>query len=342
MKVSGLEIFDLPPEDSDEKEDILREIINEHDRAYGLRLKHPKVVNYAVQYERLKSSFTKDLLNVMRTFNQLDDDSYENPRLFVSEITKHGQTKKGAEIFQTSPLWNGRMDRKDIMDDIFKARFLVLLYSEMAKYIDDVVDTEFGKYGHSVTKDEDRYLILKTIVSLTGRFHDAYIDGTDSLSIALELNGLLSSRSRKKREKVLRLIQDHVDIIQMQQTWTSYNLDDDVLINDLVKMAYVAVTENPDISETTPTKMGMSFSDKREIKKVLYGLGEDILWFKHQKKHRKNPIFYDAFMYAKPELLCSFSDVDDDTVIRIAIRAMYYLSFLINEPRIHRLIQKIV
>lgn len=341
---SGLDYLHTPFEDDDYEysRDDLRKQINEYDRSYGLRLKHPENCDFDLWYMDAKHVFTEELMDNIHELNSIKINTHHDPKLFVSGAMNRGGSIEGDYIFQTSPLWNGARTMEPILSEVFKARFLTLLYSEMAKYLDDIVDMEFGHIGNSVTKSEQRYAILQGIIDATTNFHDAYIKNQYSLDASLRLVYYLSFRSKKKRNKVLELISEHMGIIYMNQTWSGNNLDDDVLMNDLAKIAYMAVTENPDIENTTPTMLQIDIHDDRLVRKVLTGLGEDILFFKNRRKKHPHPFLYEAFLYARPSMPTRFTDVSSNIRIRIAVRALYYLGFLANDSSMMKLIQKIV
>lgn len=339
---SGLEYLHVPFEEDEGRREDLRKTINEYDRSYGLRLKHPENCDFDLWYVDAQHVFTEELMDNIHALSSIQASTHYGPRLFVSGSSDYGRSMEGEYLFRSSPLWNGARNIEPILSDVFKARFLTLLYSEMAKYLDDIVDMEFRHIGHSVTRSEQRYMILQRIIDTTMNFHDNYIKKQYSLEAFLQLARYLSFRSKKKRDKVFELIAEHMGIIQMNQTWSGNSLDEDVLVNDLVKIAYMAVTENPNIENTTPTMLQVNTSDDQMMRKILTGLGEDILFVKNRKKNHPHPFLYEAFLYARPSMPTRFTDVSSNLRIRVAIRALYYLGFLTNDTSMLKLIQKIV
>lgn len=334
---SYIDFLSFPEESEDEKLKEIRKEVNKHDKTYGLNLKKPHKVDYKIEYILLRDSFINDLQENINALNtQFIKSSVNNKHsgLFVQERNKD---KKITDI----DIVTKGLKRVFMFDDVFRERFLIILYTEMIKYVDDIVDLEFKRIGKSVVKDEQKYMILEKFVHTIQDFHNAYIHMNMSMPIVMKLNSLLTFRKGKHRDKVCQLLIDHTDIIKMSKTLFGFSLDDDILINDITKMAYIAVTEQSNIENTSPTMVDITLKDEVALRKVMINLGEDILIYKNKKKCR-NPFLYDAFLMACPSMPCSHPDINSNTTIKVAVRAMYYLAFLANDITIYHLIEKMV
>ena len=333
----GLELFTLPTQKDLETMNDMRKMVNGFDEYFGLDLENPVEVDYMIAYTKKKKHFVNTLIQLMNQFSNIEHRKVADPDYFVSGILPGIKTASGFMAGKTNLWRDGNIDHNS---EVFKLRFLTILYSQLSKYLDDFVEMEYKRTGRVMFEDEDRYRILCKIIKCVTRFHEAYLDNEDTIELFMELEFLLSYRKNKVRKKVSDSLIEHINVLEVNRNFIRYSLEDDVLINDTLRLAYVAVTENPKVGGTFQPVLGVTFEHRRKIRIMLMNLGRDIQAYR--EKHPNRPLLYDCFIYAKPMAKTSFSDVRSNTLLKVGVRALYYLSFLANKPGLDILIQKIV
>lgn len=340
MKVYGIT---FPDEDQvltihDMKTEMRKEV-NDHDRSYGLDLKHPKKIDFRILYEYRKNQLITCLTKSIEDMNRVD--FHNNESTFFSDFIMGRKDGLSKFLFHHSELWRGEMRVLDQRSDVFRKRFLTLLYSEIIKYVDEIVDMEFKSVGRKLLENEDRCMILENFIKTINNFHVKLLSGEDTLEAFLKLEYYLSNRKKRKtKEKVCNILNDRMKILSLNKGMLGYYLEDDEVINEIIKMAYVAVTENPDISGTSKLVIGVTFEDPKKIRSMVINLGKDIL--EYRDMYPEKPLMYDAYLYANPQMLTMYPDVNHNNMLLVGVRAMFYLGFLSGNKEIQKIITKIV
>lgn len=336
-KNNGLSLFTFPTEKELDTMNDMRRIVNGFDQYFGIDIEKPVEVNYLVTYTKTKERFISDLLELMCRFNETRDRKIVDPNYFINGILPGVRNASGFMAGKTNLWKDGNVDHNT---QVFKLRFLTILYSQLSKYMDDFVEMEYKRTGRAMFEDEDRYKILCKIIRCVKKFHAAYLGNEDTIELFLDLEYLLSHRKNKTRKNVSKALIDHIEVLEANRNFIRYSLDDDVLINDTLRLAYIAATENPKIEGTFRPVIGVTFENRRKIRTMLMNLGRDIQIYR--RKHPDHPLLYDCYVYARPQMPTSFPDGNVSNLLKIGIRALYYLSFLANKPGLDLIIREIV
>ena len=293
-------------------------------------------IDEKIEYREAKQKFKSKLLSMIQKMN--DCGKHKKSKDYVLKAKgKHGGTE--AEfIFQSSPLWNGKMNTLELTDPIFKYRFLTMLYDDVIRYLDDLVELEYSQQGRRLYEYEDKTRVIKKMQRCLILLQKKYISNEPIMKEMVQMEYYFSKKKPKKKEKLVNTLVDHLGIIMDNQTIGGKNqLDDYVIINDLIKLAYVAVTENPDISKTSAISSTVTFEDRNKLRLLIMKLGEDLIKY---DEYGDRSILYQEFLYSKPRITTTYRDARHNKELREGVRALTFLEFLTNSKEVRKFIMK--
>ena len=293
------------------------------------------------KYKRAKSRFSNHLLVMMKRMNGYNGRGNSSDYIYGA-MGRQG-SPKASIIFQTSQLWRGKTEVTEIEGQLFKYRFLTFLYSDVIRNIDQIVDWEMENTGRRLTEDMDRYNILKRLMSAVSDFSQNLLsEETSSMKSFVDMDYFLYQSSSKRKRLVIETMVEHLNVIIDNQSFMRGNyLDEYIVINDLMKLAYVAVTDSANLKHTFPIVQNVDFKNKAQLRNMLMKLGEDITEYR-RINNNKHSRLYDIFLYSRPDMETGYMDVNRNTSLRVGIRAMFYLGFIANDKKVWKLINRIV
>ena len=301
--------------------------------------KEKESIDQKIAYRERKQKLKSKLLSMIQRMN--DCGRHKKSKDYTSKIRgKHSGTEADY-IFESSLLWNGKATMVKPQSHIFKYRVLTLMFDDIIQYLDEIVDSEFEKSGRRVYEFEDKLKILRQIDRCLTSLQSKYMQGEPVMKEMVQIEYYFCNHKDKKKDQLVNTLVDHLGIIMDNKTIGGQNqLDDYVLINDLIKLAYVAVTENPNISKTKSISTSVTFADKNKIRLLIMGLGEDILKYKDEKGNLS--LLYQEFLFARPQIETSYADVNHNRELREGIRALIFMEFLTNSSEIKKFIRKMI
>lgn len=325
----------------------LVEEVKRLDKSQGLRLKHPvkfldPMISYPVNLQNAKIYFLSIAIILN---NQKPDDYFVNDGPFIHLV--YPVSIENDYFVENSYLFHLNNRKKyRINSNEFRGRFVTLLCMKIGDLIPDIVDSRFVLSGKKVNEWEEKELILHDVIKIINRFIISYLDNDDfendlfNLFVLITLRKAYKRKYRKYKMKVLTTFKEQKD--RLSEGRTSNRLikplmDDDIAINNVIKLAYVVMTENLDISKTPNISEGITLKDSREIRELVEALGASINLY-----DRKLPFLYQIFMTTIPNIVIKWDEVNTNLNLKTGCKALIYLDFICHDKNIHKLITSMI
>lgn len=276
------------------------------------------------------------LMDMLFDINGIDKDEY----LFSDGFSLEYDFSFDDKFKEMSKLGFNKKEKNDINGIKFRGRFVTKLLFFFMKHIDDIIDTiseESNSSGES--KWKIRYNILNEIIIRLNSFVVSYLRKDIYYEEHLEkiLEIFMIYRKKEKSVDVFETFKEQKEFVKHACKTMEY--DEDIMINNICKLAYVMSTENMKLKECPKLEEGMTRNDYYSVKEQIADLGYAIL--KRRCKEKEHPI-YKMFTKANPRYYSKYPEVNDEYEINIGIKALMYLKFLIDDKNVDRFIDKLV
>lgn len=325
----------------------LVEEVRKLDKYQGIKLKHPvKILDPMLSYNMNLQNTKIYFLSVAIILNNQKPDDY-----FVSDGSFIHMTYKVSldndYFVENSYLFHMNNFKKyEINSDEFRGRFVTLLCMKLGDIIPDIVDSRFVLSKKKLNEYEEKELILHDVIRIFNRFIISYLEGHDfekdlfNVFTLLSIQKAYKKKFKKYKMKMLETVHEQKDRLIDGRSGLKFVpslMEDDIAINNVIKLAYVVTTESLDISKTPYISDGISVKDSREIKELVEALGATINLY-----DRKKPLLYQIFMKTIPNIEVKWSDVNFNLNLKTGCKALYYLDFICHDRKIHQLIQSMI
>lgn len=245
-------------------------------------------------------------------------------------------------FYQNSNLWF-RTEVTPLNSELFKGRFL----SEVALHLANNLDKIVVDYVIHETKDiqvKSKMDMLDQIIMCFSQLarnmicDKSYSEESDKL---FEMATICTDGGMKRRMRLINTYNDQMSILRDTTRngfiGTDFMVEDSIIINNIILLAYMMVTEDPKAEGMFSISPDITFSDDTAVKRVVAKLGKSILDYKElvieSKRMRfakKDPLakLYEIFLRCKPLFSYRFIDLQKDECLREGCRALSYLGFL--------------
>lgn len=256
-------------------------------------------------------------------------------------------------FYQNSKLWF-RRDPAPIASDLFIGRFLSEVCLHLIRNLDKIV-VDYVIYATKDIKVRNKIDMLDQSIQCFSQLARNMICGrpykeeTDKL---FEMATICADGGMKRRTRLIRVYHEQMaalrDITKNGLLGSDFMVDDFIIINNIMLLAYMMVTE----SKLDPVKIDpeIAFSDDEAIKRVISKLGKRILDYKDMIAMTGNisgnigvvSRLYEIFITCKPEVTYRFDDLQRDECLREGCRALAYLGFLSQSKIVHKILKKMI
>lgn len=329
--------------------DDLVKAVNECDKQYGIKLKHPDVWCSPESYRQvIEARADMYIAALMCAINGIPIKNY-----FTTDDSEneYGTICKpvgimNVEFTDESVLnWENLIKTYNTDSLAFRCRFITLVLSsilgEMGKITEQEVIKRKKFFKHS--RDEQRIIITKEVISDTLRFVQLMLQPNESYkNIILKMQEHLSYTKRKPDHRTLRnLINGH--IIQLRkgmkkEPLTERFFSDDMAIYSILKISYMLATNKTNVDVLPKFKYIENATVKHNLIKLIEELGAEILYGTDGRKY--SPMFK-AFVQARPSIWSQFyKESEENLSIRVGIIAIEYTKFIMNDHTIDKFINE--
>lgn len=275
------------------------------------------------KYKRRVKLFRQKLSKLVRLINEVDEDidPIKNNKRFVrNSIYRYGKIPLPIYSFE------------------WKMKFLTIYITEVSRSVEIIVDNIMSDL------DVEEELIWEAKEAVLCKIYEDLIVlakgmryTTNYSSILLQSNlytiySLSVGNHAKYTKKVKEVISNIKYVANKQE-------DDDILINDIFLLSYVLMTGTFKFKDMLSFKDFEGKTSESNFKRILKEYGH-ILYDKYEIQDI--PIMFWAFRSALPEIYSDFKNINEDRYLNLAVLALYYTGWIINDDHIDSLIHNIV
>lgn len=299
-----------------------------------------------VIYQMSLRSAESYLLIIWKILHGLPMSSLDNASDF--EVTNY--------FYQTSKLWF-RTEVAPVESDLFIGRFL----SEVSLYLTHNLDKIVVDYVIHATKDikvMSKITMLDQVILCFANLAKNMICGKmykEESDKLFEMATMCADGGMKRRVRLINVYNEQMRILRETSKngilGTDFVIEDSILINNIVLLAYMMVTEDVKADNMFSINPKISFSDEVSVKNVVFNLGKKILEYKDFVIQSRNMRFakdtelaglYQIFIRCKPKFSYRYENLQRDTCLREGCRALSYLGFLSQSKVVHRILERMI
>lgn len=224
-----------------------------------------------------------------------------------------------------------------VSQDEFKIRFLLHMITELSTYISDIIQNMYNKTGKPGNQYANMFSLLKEIDIFLTKFIIGFIKGEEYDMISIFE---IFSFARKNKRQLIPVIRAHAKLtIDVKVIEDNMLKHEDVIINDLMKLAYIFATESVDVSGTPDKIKHLCRYDTESIHNQIKELGYVIADTRYK---RSRPVLYKSFSKSHPYIISKSSELLVDEYFNIGCRALVYAAMILNQPEVYRLLYVIL
>lgn len=325
--------------------DLVKEV-RKLDKEYGVRLRHQSSdIEPETFYKMNLQNSRIQLLSIVAVLNGQDPELYfTNNKGVISQI---GRVEIDNDYFvKDSYFFHLENDMKyDINSTDFRARFISILCIELCKILGKIIGNIGRMRDDNISIWESKELVLHDIMRVVNNFILSYLENKDYDTHLFNLFLLTTDRKIKENKELLNrikavrkmtdntssLLVGYTKVISTEKLFT-----DDMVINNLLKLAYVCITENPDVSKTPKIPVGVSFEDEYVIRDLVRSLGKVI------SKQEEKSFIYKVFIRSIPNLHFKWKTINDDENLNLGCKALIYYDFITHNKSIHKIVKRMI
>lgn len=329
--------------------DDLRAEVNAMDKAFGLRLKHPDIYAEPHQYYQVMEAqaqmYSAGLICV---FNGIDLGDYFE----TDELSGYGTICKPVGImhpvFRASSAlnWDGRSKygHKSLM---FRCRFLTEVLFEVMCNIDRITKRETKeKFTMKHSFDEQRIIVCKKVMDDCSRLVKLMITPKKEFKNSLLIMQEHVSYTMKNvnHQNLKKKLNSHVLNLRhgtKKDPFTQTRLlSDDIIINDLLEIAYMLATNRTDIKNLPKFKFIEGATVNHNLVKLITHLGDAILRAEHDTGFNR---MFRAYINARPRVYSDFAnECNNDLRVLYGCVALGFASFVMNDKFISSFVDEMM
>lgn len=319
--------------------------VNDYDKKYGIKLKHPEIWSDPTNYLQIISAKADmNLAALICCLNGVTVNEY-----FETDTeTGYGTICKPVGIdyscFTSSSIlkWSNQKSNYRTDSLIFRCRYLTLILTQLMGQIELVSHKEVAnryKYKHS--KTERQIMVTKDVMNYIIKFILIMISPEQSYqNIILKMHEYVSYTKKNVKHNELRnVLNKHVLTIRKcmkEDLLTERFMSDDLAIYNILKVSYMLATNKTNLDVIPNFKYIEGATVKHNLIKLIEELGDQII---HNTKDRKYSPMFRAFIEARPSVWSQFyKESKDNYAIQVGLLALSYTKFVLNDKTLDKFI----
>lgn len=307
-----------------------------HSLICGKRRNVRKKSKWKKRFNILFSNFRFFIMDLIMMINGIDKDDY----FFGDGITTNISFKFNKKFKEFSCL-NFDSDEKGEMNSLkFRARFATLILFYFMKNIDRIVDKIYEKSEKDGDEYKHKYTILSEIIKRLNSFvvtflskNGEYKEHLDSLIEVI----MITDKDGKDAGKIMKIYETQSEFVKV--ACKSHEYDEDLMINNIIKLSFVMATEKTKLKNCPKYKEGITTNNRNEVRSQIKKLGKAIL---RERRNEKPNFYYKLFTKSIPLYYSSFEDINDEHALNVGTKALMYLRFLMDDKNVSKYIDKMV
>ena len=302
---------------------------------YGKKKKKKKEKGLSQKswYSITLSNFQFHCYELMSMINGIDPDTY----IYADrQVTMLNDNVKVNKLFKRMSLIDWKTPAP-ISSQTFRGRFATLLILKIAHNSHHIIKHlyENGGFKKKRYKTYNELLseLITTVDCFVTTFLSANLEYTNSLRDILELLVV----SEGEEYEILEKLEEMRGFLK--ENCRTHGVDDGVLCNNIMKMAYVLATNNVNVKKTPKYVEEIDYEDINMMASQIGRLGYAIL---HRKSKGADSMIYDVFTKSLPEIWSKIDGIDEYPEIIIGTQALELLKLFIDDIEVSRYIDKMI
>lgn len=326
----------------------LIEAVNQCDKDYGIRLKHPDIWADPNSYLQVISARADmNIAAMICVLNGIDLKDYFETDSTYGMICKPVGINHPYFTYSSILGWDDEVKSNYNTDSlIFRCRFVTLVISQIMGELDDVTYREvIEKYNYRHSKDEKRIILTKDIMNDIVKFILIMVNQDSPYqNIILKIHEHISyTKKNVNHSKLRNLLNGHVLNIRKgmrEDLFTERFMSDDLCIYNTLKVAYMLATNKTNLNVIPKFKYIEHATVKHDLIKLIEELGGQIISNTKDKKY--SPMFR-AFIEARPSVWSQFyKEAEESYAVQIGLLALAYAKFVFNNETMDEFIDKML
>ena len=317
-----------------------------------------------------------DINRIRKAVNRLDEEmvaGYGNPKYYrdpdmafrltcyqyqdylakvIAELNEV-EIPKGMEVATftkgmvlTSTLNWGSCAEYDVDSSMYRRRFLTLFLIQISDHVMDLCEREFQYRSPGVGIYEHGYFYLQDMQKKISQFIQAFLTGNawrELILDMLEYSILLDVKKRRKQEAMIDGAKQLIYDIRKgyeKKLFVKPLLPENLIIQNIFLLVALLCHGTGEINKVPKFQ---SYEHKKagkdDYRYQIAFLGKGILT---SPDHTKGCIMQDIFEDARPDLRYNFKNLDHDPYLEMGCRGLDFVDFIINDKRVHKLIDKLL
>lgn len=321
--------------------DELVKAVNNCDKEYGLRLKHPDIWAEPDQYRKVvEAKFDMSIAAMICCLNGIDVKDYFE----IDTENGYGTISKPVGLkykcFTDSSIlnWDNPKEKYNTDSLVFRCRFVTLVFAHILGRIDTICDKELtNKYKYKHSRSEKGILVIKDILNHFRRFLLLMVNQESKYqNMILKIHEYVSFTKKNVKHKELKnLLNGHILNVRKgmrDEMFTDRFMSDDLAIYNILKVAYMLATNKTNVDVIPHFKHIEGATVEHNLIKLIEELGAQIITNTKDKKY--TPMFK-AFIEARPSIWSQFyKESEDNYAIQIGLLSLAYAKFVFNDENI--------
>lgn len=324
--------------DPDEIKNI-RKNVNKFDETYDVDLKHPRnMIDEEVDFNEQLTYYRYLITKMVSSLNGQGDKYAVNDGIFGLGAKRIKLNKKFREA---SKWFDGQAHQ--IHHKAFKSRFVTHMGMWLADNLEDIVKKCFKLRTKSTyTEWEEKAQYMEQITMAYLDFVNNLLSGRQYTNELMYLNMVQIYMKTGKKKNALKRSYAKINNIDEQTTLLSDRLsgfikrDQDVSMDTLIKLTYLATTNEKSSKGVFNFVPGYKFRNKGTTKVMIEALGKAI---SNSCKKSGSSKMFTMFVKSNPEVYTNYKGGNKNLIL--GILALKYYAFMCNDTNIRRLVNKI-
>lgn len=330
--------------------DELIKAVNEFDKSFGLKLKHPGIWSKPEKFLPVfEGNAEVGIAKLVATLNDINLEEYYSDAFMNSlGIDMFPMHPDSEEFCDESDLdWRGRTYKTSSL--MFRRKFLTCVLTNYMGRLEKIGVRKAGdRYKKAHSMNEKTILMIKELMEHISRFTKCLVYNKPYKNIILLVNEDLSfGRKNVEQAKLKKRLNSMVIDTRSNLKGSILKerfMDDDIAINNILQIAYMLVTLDYNGSNGVPKfKHIEGATIEYDLVMLFEKLGKEIIKKSYRKgKYQLSPLFK-AFIDARPKIRSQYHAEDKDfETIHIAILALEYTKFFMCDKYVDKFIDRML
>lgn len=290
-----------------------------------------KPLSNKLAYSITMTNFFEHVFEMILTINNIDEEEYVDK--------KYGMQKRNIKLNKKfKKLSSINWDEKSEFGSLqFRGKLATIYLFHLLKDINHLIARTYAKQYQGEKRFKVYNMLLNNIITRSDMLIVGLLTRDMSYAEPLQAMTQMIILANGKNGDLLDIINKSIAFLEKE--CSEQTVDEGVILNNIMKTAYILSTMNMNLKKTPKFIEGDYRKDDTVMKNQIGQLGYAIM--KAQVKGNES-LFYDLMMETNPKLYTRFSDVNEYPEVAIGCQALYLLTLYIDNPDVTKWVNKMI